>query len=178
MRIITVCGAVASMVATIWFLAPNAVGQTISFDPGVSLPEFRDFTVEIALTGPQTVMGVDMVFTYDPYIVDLVTVEAGDWFTASGLDYQFWVDPLVPAGTVHLSTALLGAGAADGGGFAVLHFHAVSVGVVPLRFLSLTVRDDMNANLLAEHSTGDRIVIEPAVPVEAKSFGDLKVLYR
>ncbi len=163
----------------VFILAATPVAaQTLVFDPGVTAPLVEDFTVDLALIGPAMVMGVDLAFTYDPAVVRLDAVTEGTFFTGSGLDYEFWLDPYVPVGTVHLSTAQLGAAAPAGGTFATFHFHALTVGISPLDFLSLTVRDGVNQDLPAEHSTGDRIVIDEAVPARSLSFGDLKALWR
>ena len=163
---------------TVLLAAAAVPAQTVFFDPAVTSPLAKEFTVVLAVAGPDPVMGVDLVFTYDPTVVRLDAVDAGTFFTGSGFDYQFWNDPYVPAGTVHVSAAQLGSAAPATGSLAVFRFYALDVGVSPLYFLSLTVRDGANQDMQAEHSTGDRIIIDEAIPTDDLSFGHVKALYR
>jgi hypothetical protein len=162
-----------------------ALAQHVWFNPPSSVPAEPDFevTIELAAEG-QTVQGLDILFSFNPDIVTLNGVTAGDWFTTSGLDHYFWLNP-APGGdpetavqTAHISAALLGGGSAADGTLAVLSFTAENAGVSPLSFLSLTVRDDQNATLPATHSTGDEIIIDGSVPADSRTMSAVKALWR
>ena len=157
-----------------------AHAQHLSFDPPVSVPTAIEFQVRIHLApAGATVQGLDLVFTYEPSIVSLDAVEAGDWFTDSGADHYLWIDPVTPAGAVHVSAALLGFGSAVDGHILTLSFTALAPGVSPLHFLAIDLRNDANAPLLfTTHSTGDEIVIEEAIGNESSSMGAFKSLWR
>lgn len=160
-------------------LTSSAAAQRLEFDPSVSVPMAVNFTVDLTLDSEgTTVQGVDVVFTYDPAIVQFDGVVDGDWFTTSGLDHYLWLDPGTALGTVHISSALLGAGRNGAGVYATLQFTALAAGVSPLTFQSLTVRNDFNAPLAATHSMGDFIIIQEAIPNEMQTWSDIKLGWR
>ena len=176
--------AIAIAIIALACTAPG-LAQHVWFDPPSSAPVEPDFevTIELAAEG-QTVQGLDILFSFNPDVVTLSGVTAGDWFTASGLDHYFWLNP-APGGepeaavqNVHISAALLGGGRSADGALAVLSFTAVNAGVSPLSFLGLTVRDDQNATLPATHSTGDEIVIDQSVPAGSRTMSAVKALWR
>ena len=90
-------------------LAVPAAAQRLAFDPSVSVPTAVNFTVDLTLDSQgATVQGLDVVFTYDPMVVQFTGVTAGDWFTASGLDHYLWLDPATALDTVHFVSNVLG----------------------------------------------------------------------
>ncbi|HPF36161.1 MAG TPA: cohesin domain-containing protein [Candidatus Krumholzibacteria bacterium] len=160
------------------FAAP-ALAQRLAFDPSVSVPMAVDFSVDLTLdTQGAVVQGVDVVFTYEPTIVQFNGVVDGDWFTTSGLDHFLWLDPGSALGVVHISSALLGAGRTGSGVLAELEFTALAAGISPLQFQTWLVRDDANAPLVATHSIGDFIIIQEAIANEDRSWSDIKRLWR
>lgn len=167
------CAAIAALVL---LCAVPAAAQHLAFDPSVSVPAALDFTVDITLDSQgETVQGLDLTFSYDPTIVQFNGVTAGDWFTGSGLDHYLWLDPGTALGTVHFSSALLGAGRNGTGVVVTIEFTALAAGVSPLTFESWLVRDDANAPLAPiTHSIGDFIIIQEAIPADSWSWSDIK----
>ncbi|MCB1182722.1 hypothetical protein KDM41_04760 [bacterium] len=157
-----------------------ATAQIISFDPAESLPTDPDFTVTLLIdTAGQAVKGVEVKAAYDPFLVQLNAITPGSWYTGSGHLFAFFdytgVDPV---GELHLASAVLDGALATDGVLAVCHFTILGFGISPLVFQDVDVRDPANQDLGFGHSTGDRIILDPVIGVEAASFGAVKALYR
>ena len=172
--------AVITASVVILLLSTAASAQHLFFNPSVSIPINITFQIDLDLTTDSLpVQGLDIVFTFDPAIVQLDAINAGSWFTGSGLDYYLWIDPLSAPGVVHATMALLGAGSTVDGTILNLSFTALDAGISPLHFLAMSLRDDANAPLsLSTHSTGDQIVIEEAIPNEEWSVSKTKLQWR
>lgn len=156
-----------------------AWSQTVSCSPPVSIPVSLAFDVEVVLAaGGAAVMGTEVAVTFDGTIVRLDGITAGDWYTASGQSYYFHDYTTPGAGTVHFAAALLGDDRVADGTLAVCHFTALAVGVSPLVFVDVDVRDGANLDLGAAHSVGDLIIIQRAIPNESRVWGDVKSLWR
>jgi len=162
------------------FLIPAcAWAQSVSFAPPVSIPVTVAFEVAIDLAADgASVMGTEIAATFDPAIVRLDGITAGDWFTGAGQPYYFHDYTTPGAGTIHFAAALLGSGRVADGTLAVCHFTARLAGVSPLVFTDVDVRDGDNQGLGAAHSTGDLIIIQTAIPVDGRAWGDVKALWR
>lgn len=157
-----------------------AVAQWIGFNPAETVPTNETFTVDLVLdTEGVTVMGADVLFSFDPTVVHLDSVTAGDWFTTAPGPHFFWADPaLAVPGVVHASGTVMTTGRSGAGVLAVLHFTAVAAGFSPLAFQAVSLRNPLNAPVPHTRSSGDRIIIEEAIPVAGTSFGDLKARWR
>lgn len=157
----------------------SADAQTVSMVPHISMPTTITFLVYVHLdTDSQDVQGVEIELTFDETIVRLDDITAGDWFTSSGMEYFFWDYTTPGTDVIHFTGALLHEGRTANGVIGVCHFTALNPGVSPLDFVDVDVRDSANADLGAEHSIGDRIIIDTSVRNERLGFGDLKALYR
>ena len=153
--------------------------QSVSFAPPISIPVTLDFDVAIDLAAAgAAVMGAEIAVSFDGAIVRLNAITAGDWFTASGQNYYFHDYTTPGAGTIHFAAALLGDDRVADGTLAVCHFTALAVGVSPLLFVDVDVRDGTNLDLGAAHSVGDLIIIQRAIPNESSAWGDVKALWR
>ena len=160
--------------------APPASAQWLGFDPGETVPDAKVFTVDLRLdTQDVTIMGVDVLFSFLPSIVRLDSVTVGDWFTTAPQPHFFWCDPaLAEPNLARVTGSVVTTGRAGAGALAVLHFTALEAGFCPLVFQSTVLRDPLNAGVPHTASTGDRIVIEEAIPAAGVSLGGLKSRWR
>lgn len=161
-------------------LLQPAVAQEVFVDPTLSLPTDFIFTVDIAIDcAGQAVKGVEVVLAFDPFLLQLDSIDPGPWYTGTGQDYFFFdytdVDPL---GTIHFSSSVLDGTNDESLTIAVCHFTALGFGTTPVIFQDVDVRGPDNMDLEFGHSTGDLILVDPAIPVVQSSFGNLKALYR
>lgn len=160
--------------------APPAAAQLVSIDPPTTEPASDVFDVLILLD-PQgeSVMGVEVSIRFDTNIVKLLEVLPGDWYTTPPADQYFFWDYTHP-GTelIHFAGTSLGQPLDVGGTLAICRFEAVGAGICPLDFLGLDVRDGDNNRLNAEHSSGDRIIIDAAVATDSCPLESVKALYR
>jgi hypothetical protein len=152
--------------------------QSVSFTPPVSIPVTLNFDVAIDLAAAgAAVMGTEIAVTFDESIVRLNGITAGNWYTASGQNYYFHDYTTLGTSTIHFAAALLGDDRVADGTLAVCHFTALGVGVSPLVFVDVDVRDATNLDLGAAHSVGDLIIIQTAIPNEGSAWGDVKALW-
>lgn len=157
-----------------------ASAQTVAFDPAESVPTEPVFSVNIEIDcAGQAVKGVELKVAFDPFLVRLEGITAGPWFTGSGQAHYFYdYTNDEPQGVIHLASAVLDGTLSGIGTLAVCHFTILDFGTSPLIFQSLDVRGLANIDLGFAHSTGDRIILDPVVGVEAQSFGAVKLLFR
>lgn len=157
-----------------------AAAQLVSVVPATSTPTVDFFDVEIVLD-PQgaSVMGAEVSIRFDTNIVRLLEILPGDWYTTPPADEYFFWDYTHP-GTelIHFAGTSLGQALDVGGTLAICRFEAVGAGICPLDFLGLDVRDGENNRLDADHSSGDRIIIDDAVPTDSCALDAVKALYR
>ncbi len=160
--------------------ASPASAQWIGFDPAETVPATESFTVDLVLdTEGVPIMGADVLFSYDPAIVRLDAVTAGAWLTTAAQPHFFWADPAAAGpGVVHVTASVMTTGRAEAGPLAVLHFTALAAGFSPLEFEAVSLRDPLNAPVPHTRSTGDRIIIEEAIPAGTASFGSAKARWR
>jgi hypothetical protein len=158
----------------------RAGAQTIYFDPSANLPSDFVFDVEIHLdTGGQPVQGLEVAVAFDPFLLNLEGISAGEWFTDAPLPFYFFdYTPQIPQGTIHFTGALLGGECSHSDRLAICHFTASTYGTSPLIFQDVDVRDNENTPLVFSPSTGDFITLDPVVPAQATSFGSIKALFR
>lgn len=178
MRTSTCAAALAALV--VLSVALPVAGQWIGFNPSETVPAAETFTVELVLdTEGVAIMGADVLFSFDPAVVRLDAVTEGDWFTTAPEPWFFWADAAESLpGIVHVTGSVMTTGRAGAGALAVLHFTALAAGFSPLDFQAVSLRSPLNAPVPHTRSVGDRIVIEEAIGTEARSFGDLKALWR
>jgi hypothetical protein len=157
-----------------------AVAQELFVDPPVSTPTDFFFTVDIDIDcAGQAVKGVEAILAFDPFLLQLTAITPGPWYTGTGLDYYFFdYTPLDPAGTIHFASSVLDGTNDQSLTIATCHFTALGFGSTPVIFQEVDVRGPTNLDLGFGHSTGDLIIIDPAVPITHSSFGALKALYR
>jgi len=137
------------------------------------------FTVDVARSEGDSVAGFEVEVAFDNTVVQLLAVTPGAWVTTPGFPYFFYDHTTAGTDRIHFAEAFLGQLASDGAGpLATCHFRALREGVSPLAFTLVKARSALNAPVDFSTSTGDRIVIESAVPVETVTLGRIKALYR
>ena len=154
----------------------------IYIDPPESIPNDDNFTVAIAVQAPgQPIVGMSLQLTYNREVVDLDFFEPGAWITSAGLLFYFFDHTdVAPPNTIHFDMAFLEGDLAGSGQVAICHFtarHDETPGVSPLVFELVDVRDETNQTMPFTHSTGDVIIIDPAIPTEPTTWGEVKTLY-
>lgn len=157
-----------------------AAAQLVSVHPPTTQPSTEIFDVEILLDPlGESIMGVEVTIGFDENIVSLLEILPGGWFTTPPADQYFFWDYTHP-GTelIHFTGSSLGQALGVGGTLAICRFQALEAGICPLDFLGLDVRDGENHRLDAEHSSGDRIIIDDAVDVDPHTLEAVKALYR
>lgn len=161
-------------------LTSASFGQQVFMDPSVSTPDEFVFTVDIAIDcAGQSVKGVEVKLAYDPFLLQLDAITPGPWYTGTGQDFFFFdYTPLEPQGVIHFASSVLDGDNDQDLTIAVCHFTALGFGTTPLVFQDVDVRDPDNLNLGFGHSTGDLVIMDPAVPVTSASFGAVKALFR
>jgi hypothetical protein len=157
-----------------------ALAQQLFVAPPVSTPTDFFFTVDIGIDcAGQAVKGVEAILAFDPFLLQLTAITPGPWYTGTGLDYYFFdYTPIDPPGTIHFASSVLDGTNDQSLTIATCHFTALGFGSTPVIFQDVDVRGPTNIDLGFGHSTGDLIIIDPAVPVVATSFGELKALFR
>lgn len=156
-----------------------ASAQTLYVEPASSQPEDVEFTVAIVLdTDGQSVMGMDVSLAFNEFLVQLDGIDPGPWFTALDPDYFFWDYTHTGTELIRFTGSSLGSAVTASGVVAVCRFTALAAGISPVTFLLTDLRDGQNAMLECGHSTGDKIIIDGAVPVGRYGLGQIKALFR
>ena len=161
-------------------VAPQSYAQSIFFDPPDTFPTDPDFDVAINIDcNLESVKGIELSVTYDPSLVQLNSITAGAWYSDSGQSYYFFdYTNIDPPGTIHFASAVLDGALGGSDALAVCHFSIVGIGVSPLEFQEVDVRDPANIQLIFGNSIGDKITIDPAVKETVFKFGSVKAIYR
>lgn len=176
-----ITGGIAFLLVVLSFLGAfgAAAAPLVFVLPSSTVPSQAEFTVALMLdTGGDDVLGLHVSIQFDNAIVQLNRIDPGTWFTTSGVDYFFWDYTHSGTELIHFAASRLGSASTTGGQVAVMHFTALMGGISPLTFLGCDVRDFQNQPLDADHSTGDRIVIDEAIPADPTTFGEVKALFR
>ncbi len=151
----------AAMVGMGMVGASRVAAQEIAVSPPLTVATQTEFTVSITIdAASDDVYGLEVTMSYDPAIVQLDGIDAGDWFVSSGLPYFFhdFTDDVAP-GVLFFDAAFLGDGRSGTGDVAICHFTALAAGDSPLDFVQVVARDGANQDLAFGHSTGDLITV-------------------
>jgi hypothetical protein len=153
---------------------------TIYIDPhetNVNVGNFFDVSVSIN-DGLTELTGYDLWIDYDETLMDLDDVSEGTLPAGCGYEtFFYWTDTGTPSEMVLINGAILG-GSVDGSGqLAVLRFEALVEGISPVDFHDFELRDLENNPIPATAIDGI-VVINEIVPVEERSWTDIKLMYR
>lgn len=141
------------------FLTP-ANAQQLYISPSLSEPLEPEFSLDLMIdTEGVEIMGIQVEIAFDPTVVALDMITAGEWVSGSGLDYFFYDLSTPGTGAIRFDMAFLGEGNTGGGRLAICHFRAVNPGDSPLAFGELDIRDPDNAPVAITYSEGDLIHI-------------------
>ena len=170
----------AGSLLLVLLVAGGATAQTIAFQPSESLPTEPQFTIDLTIDcAGQLVKGAEVKVAFDPFLVQLDAVTAGDWYTGSGQPFYFFdYTGTDPQGVIHFASAVLDGSLTGSGVIAVCHFSILDFGISPLIFQDVDVRSPVNVDLGFGHSAGDRIILDPVVGTEPRTFGAIKAIYR
>lgn len=173
-------GRIILPIVFILVVASTSFGQQVFVDPSVSTPNDFEFTVDIAIDcGGQPVKGVEVMLAFDPVLLQLNAVTPGPWYSGTGQDFFFFDYTSVdPPGMIHFASSVLDGNNDQDLTIAVCHFTAQGFGSTPLTFQDVDVRSPENLDLGFAHSSGDMVIMDPAVPATETSFGAVKVLFR
>jgi hypothetical protein len=161
-------------------LAVPAMAQIISFNPSATVPTDPTFDVliDIDCVG-ENIKGVELKVAFDPFLVQLEGISPGSWYTGSGQPHYFFdYTDTDPQGVIHFASAVLDGTLSGAGNLAVCHFTIIGFGISPLIFQDTDVRGLDNNDLGFAHSTGDQLILDPVVDVQARAFGAVKAIYR
>jgi len=159
--------------------ADPACAQRLLIDPAVSVPLDFNFTLEVtAESEGLDVKGLESTILFNPALVRLDSITPGPWFTDSGQAFYFYDYASPGVGEIHFAAALLDGSQVADGSLAICHFSVLGFGIANLIFEDVDVRGPNNERHTFYHTIGDRIVIDPAVPVTLETFGALKAIYR
>jgi hypothetical protein len=151
----------------------------IYFSPSSNTPVTPNFTVDLAIAAAgYQVKGAEVEVTFNPELVALTDITPGDWVTGQGLQTYFYDYTTPGTGTVHFAMSFLDGSGTGSGVLAVCHFSALAVGLTPLDFVSVEVRDPDNQPHVFEHSTGDNIRIDPVISTTPATLGGVKASFR
>ena len=172
--------AAASLLAALLFAVPAARAVTVSTAPADTTVDLGNtFVLRITISSIPDLKALEVISTFDPAIIKLQRIDAGDVLTATGRAFfgQTLSDYVAPADTAWYDAAVL-EGAGSGPGVLVyLTFKAVGVGTSPVPCRRADIRDAGNHRILPTCTDGLLHVMEP-VPARTSTWGRLKALYR
>jgi hypothetical protein len=159
-------------------LATSAWATVSCEPPDTTIALGSVFEVRIVTTDVQDLMCYKLVYSYDPSVVEFLTIEPGDLMTEAPGDWVAFIVPdAPPADTLRYDACVLG-GHADGAGIlAYLRFKAVGAGVSPLQCVTVDFRDPDNGQTFPDCISGrmqDDVVLR-AIP---STWARLKALWR
>jgi hypothetical protein len=138
-----------------------------------------DLYVRVEADAFPDLKGYELIFQYDPTIVQLLGALPGDVLTGDGDPFFATLVPDVsaPADSAWFDAAML-TGSTQGPGVLVYyHFKALAVGVSPLDCRRVDYRDSNNVQTLPS-CTGGVIRVVGVTPAKRETWGGMKALYR
>lgn len=166
--------AVLSLVA----YAPNAGAVTVSVSPADTTVVCGDtLTVRIVTDAFPDLKAYQLIFAFDPTILDYVGALPGDVLTAGTM--QELPDVVPPVDSVWVDCAQLVGSTSGPGVLAYFRFAAKLVtGASPIQCLRVDFRDSWNVQTLPDCVSGIVRVPQCPVPALSETWGRIKTLYR
>ncbi|MBU8871637.1 MAG: cohesin domain-containing protein [Gemmatimonadales bacterium] len=172
------------LLATVLFLLtvvvnPPTSAQTVYVTPSDSQPEVEEFTVDIVLGSEgHEIMGMEISISFNEHIVQLDGIDPGPWFTGLDHEWFFWDYTHPDTELIYFTGSSLGSGVTTDGVVATCRFTALGPGISTLDFLGVDLRNSQNVRLVADHSSGDSITIDSAIPTTDASWEHIKALFQ
>lgn len=158
---------------------PEARAVTVSVVPADTTVLCGDtLTVRVVTDTFSDLKAYQLVFGFDPVVLQYIGAEAGDLLTAGFYTMQELPDVTAPVDSVWLDCAVL-VGSTNGPGvLAYLKFVAMETGVSPIQCLQVDFRDSWNVQTLPACEGGIVRVPHCPVPTLTRTWGKIKALYR
>ncbi len=147
------------------------------YETNVGVGDLFDVLVSIndGLTG---LTDYDLWIDYDETLIDLTDVSEGTLPAGSSYEtFLDWTDAGTPSEMVLINGAILGGWVDGPGELLVLSFVALAEGTSPITFHNVELRDLENNPIPATAIDGI-VVVSEVVPVEQRSWTDIKLMYR
>ncbi len=146
-------------------------------DTAVSVGD--DFWIRVEADAVSDLKGYQLVFEFDPTIVQLMGALPGDVLTGSPGAYfgTLVPDVVAPADSAWYDAAKLEGSTQGPGVLVYFHFKALQEGVSPVACRHVDYRDSDNAQTLPGCTSG-QIRVLGVVPAQPRSWGRVKALYR
>lgn len=122
-------------------------------------------------------MGYNIVFSFDPEYLEIVSIDEGSLPAESGEETFFHFNSSLSDSTVEINGAVLGATVQTPGDLFRVTFKALEVGKTYVMIKESELRDDYNLEI-AHSVEGGLVLITPVIDVEETSWGRLKNDFR
>ncbi len=159
--------------------AAEASATTVSVAPAdTTVTVTESFAVRVVTDAFADLRGFQLVFSYDPAILQFLGADPGAVVTASGNPYVAIVLPdAAPADSIWYDVGLLGWSSSGPGILAFFRFKALTTGLSPVQCQLVQFRDSFNVATLPACQSGVVRVTGP-VPSLPQTWGRMKALYR
>ena len=175
-RLLAVFGLITTLLGAGPKLATAASVAVVPADSTVSIAD--EFYIRVEADAFADLKGYQLIFEFDPTIVQLVSALPGDVLTGPGAYFGTLVpDVSAPADSAWYDAAKLDGSTSGPGVLVYFRFKALQMGVSPLACRYVDYRDSNNAQTLPGCSGGVIRVVGPTTAMAA-SWGRMKVLYR
>lgn len=160
--------------------AGTAAAASLGLEPADTTVTVGDtFTLRVVCDAVPDLKGLETAYAYPAARLQLLAMPAGNVFTDAGGAWFDYVlpDAVAPADTAWMDAAMLDGSTQGPGVVAYVQFKALIEGDAVLTCALAEMRDSDNASLAPTCAAGVVHVVGP-VPVERRSWGRLKGLYR
>ena len=170
----------ACLLASLLFVVPAARALTVSTLPADTTVYLGStFVLRITIDNISDLKAFGVISAFDPAIIELQRIDAGDVLTATGRAYfgQTRSDRVAPADTAWYEAAMLEGNCSGPGVLVYLTFRTVRAGTTAIPCLWTDVRDAGNHRLQPVRE-GGLVHVQTTVSVRTDTWGRLKALYR
>lgn len=171
---------VGMLVALAALVAPASRATVVSVSPADTSVTIGDvITLRVVTTAFADLKGYQLLFGFDPTIVELQGISPGDVLTGTGRAYAGYPvpDPVAPADTAWYDAAMLDGSTAGPGVLAYFTFKALALGTTTVECRTVDFRDSQNLQTLPSCESGVVNVLPPT-SARSASWGRLKAIYR
>lgn len=173
-------GLLAGLALALAMAVAPAQAVTVSVQPPDTTVYVNDqFALRIETTAFPDLKGFELIFSYDPTLVQFMGADPGDVLTGSGNPFSAYLVPdfAAPADSIWYDAAMLVGSTQGPGILAFFKFKALAIGDCPIQCRFVDYRDSFNNQTLPDCVGGMVHIISP-VPARRSTWGSLKTLYR